>query len=326
MKLQTQVPLSAVSNQIDYESRLLLLGSCFAENIEEKLVGHKFKTFGNPFGILFHPASIERLISRSVNRQMYREEELFYLNERWHCFDVHSDLSHTRKEDLLLSLNQALLDTRQELAQCTHIMITLGTAWGYRHLSSDSLVGNCHKVPQREFKKELFSISEMETCLENMVGNVREVNTEAQLVFTVSPVRHLKDGFVENQRSKSHLIASLGQWLTTKTASELLHYFPAYELVMDELRDYRFYEADMVHPNAVAIAYIWEKFKGVWISAEAQATMEQVQEIQKGLQHRPFHPESEQHQRFMVTLQEKINKLRIRYPHMKFDWPMSGAQ
>ncbi|MGB5370527.1 MAG: GSCFA domain-containing protein [Flavobacteriaceae bacterium] len=326
MKLQTQVPLSAVSNQIDYESRLLLLGSCFADNIEEKLVGHKFKTFGNPFGILFHPASIQRLISRSVNRQMYGEEELFYLNGRWHCFDVHSDLSHTRKEDLLQSLNQALLDTRQELAQCTHIMITLGTAWGYRHLSSDSLVGNCHKVPQREFKKELFSISEMETCLENMVGNVREVNTEAQLVFTVSPVRHLKDGFVENQRSKSHLIASLGQWLATKTATEKLHYFPAYELVMDELRDYRFYEADMVHPNAVAIAYIWEKFKGVWISEDAHATMEQVQEIQNALQHRPFHPESEQHQRFMGALQEKINKLRIGYPHMKFDRPLPGKQ
>lgn len=326
MKLQTQVPLSVVSNQIDYESRLLLLGSCFAENMEEKLEFHKFSTLGNPFGILFHPRSIERLISRSVNRQMYSEEGLFYLNERWHCFDAHSDMSDVSKEDLLLSLNQALLSTRQELAQCTHILITLGTAWGYRHLSSDTLVGNCHKVTQREFKKELFSISEMETCLENMVGKVREINTKAQLVFTVSPVRHLKDGFVENQRSKSHLIASLGQWLAAKSATDKLHYFPAYELVMDELRDYRFYEADMVHPNAVAIAYIWEKFKEVWISADAHATMEQVLEIQSGLQHRPFHPESEHHKRFMGSLQEKINKLRIRYPEMKFDRSLPGKQ
>jgi hypothetical protein len=326
MKLQTQVPLTVVSNQIDYKSRLLLMGSCFAENIEEKLEGHKFSTFCNPFGILFHPRSIERLISRSVNRQMYGEAELFHLNGRWHCFDVHSDMSHAKKEVLLLSLNQALLATREELAQCTHIMITLGTAWGYRHLASDTMVGNCHKVPQREFKRELSSISELETCLEHMVGNVRKINTKAQLVFTVSPVRHLKDGFVENQRSKSHLIASLGQWLAIKKASEQLHYFPAYELVMDELRDYRFYEADMVHPNAVAIAYIWEKFKGVWISAEAQATMVQVLEIQKGLQHRPFHPESEQHQQFMGALQEKINKLQMRFPHMKFELPLPKKQ
>jgi hypothetical protein len=324
MKLQTQIPLKGVSNQIDYQSRLLLLGSCFAKNIEKKLEDHKFNALGNPFGTVFHPRSIERLLSRSVDRHMYGENELFYLNGRWHCFEVHSDMSHAKKEELLFSVNQALLNTRQALAQCTHILITLGTAWGYRHRSSNILVGNCHKVPQKEFKKELFSISEMEACLENIVGKVREINTEAQLVFTISPVRHLKDGFVENQRSKSHLIASLGQWLATKTETQRIHYFPAYELVMDELRDYRFYEADMVHPNAVAIAYIWEKFKGVWISAETHAIMEQVQEIQKGLQHRPFHPESEQHQRFKEALQYKINQLRILYPHMSFDWPLPG--
>ncbi|TFG76307.1 MAG: GSCFA domain-containing protein [Flavobacteriales bacterium] len=321
MKLQTQMPLTVASNQIDYQSFLWLLGSCFAENIEKKLEQHKFNVLGNPFGILFHPTSIERLLSRAVSQNMFTEKDLFFLNERWHCFEVHSDLSNAGKEDLLHSLNRALGFARQTMAQCTHILITLGTAWGYRHLYSGALVANCHKVPQREFEKELLSLAAIEECLENILGTIRTINPKAQLIFTISPVRHLKDGFIENQRSKSHLIASLGNWLATKSATEQLHYFPAYELMMDELRDYRFYEADMLHPNAVAIAYIWEKFKRVWISQKAFAIMDQVEEIQKSIQHRPFHPESEKHQRFRAVLREKIKGLEQRHPHMRFDGP-----
>jgi lysophospholipase L1-like esterase len=319
MKLQTQVPLQQAGNQIDYQSQVLLLGSCFVENIGKKLDYFKFRTLQNPFGILFHPKAIVNLVSRSIQKTGYTSDDVFHHNERWHCFDAHSDLSDISKDGLLQKLNHSLEQTNQQIAQTTHFVITMGTAWVYRHLATNSVVANCHKVPQKEFSKELLSVDAIVACLENMIGLIQSVNPNAHLIFTVSPVRHLKDGFVENQQSKAHLISAIHQIIDKNASlSPVEGYFPSYEIMMDELRDYRFYETDMVHPNQLAIDYIWERFKSTWISNKDYPIMEKVEAIQKGIEHRPFNPGSVQHQKFLGALQYKMQDLKNEYPFIDF--------
>ena len=319
MKLQTKIQLHPEQNQIDYESQLLILGSCFAENMGKKLDYFKFQSLQNPFGIFFHPLAIEKLISKAVHKEPYLEEDCFFLNEQWHCFDAHSNLSNPSKEKLLEKLNSGLEKTHQQLFKSTHIIITLGTAWVYRKNKSNQVVANCHKLPQQKFSKELLSVDAIQQSLVSTIESIQSINRNAQLVFTVSPVRHLKDGFVENQRSKAHLIAAIHSMMSPETQSRGLSYFESYEIMMDELRDYRFYDADMVHPNQVAIDYIWEKFRAVWISPNAHSVMEKVAAVQKGLQHLTFNPESEQYRTFRTSLEKKITYLQKEYPHMKFD-------
>jgi len=318
MKLQTKVPLQTADGQVDYLSQMLLLGSCFVENIGKKLEYYKFRSLQNPFGILFHPKAIEKLFSKSIQAFNYTAEDIFYHNERWHCFDAHSDLSDVSKEVLLLKLNDGLKDTRQQIFVSSHIVITLGTAWGYRKLESSAIVANCHKVPQKEFSKDLLSVENIVESLETIVDLIQSVNPTAQIIFTVSPVRHLKDGFVENQQSKAHLISAIGKVLSSRAQSREKHYFPSYEIMMDELRDYRFYKSDMVHPNELAVDYIWEKFKRVWISEKAFSTIEKVEEIQRGILHRPFNPMSIEHQKFLKSLNAKIQALQREFPSMEF--------
>ncbi len=319
MNLQTQVPLQQAEHQFDYQSQMLLLGSCFVENIGKKLDYYKFRSLQNPFGILFHPKALENLLSKSIQIFGYTEDDIFYHNERWHCFDAHSDLSDVSKEELLRKLNDGLKDTRQQISQSTHIIITLGTAWVYRKNASNVIVANCHKVPQKEFSKDLLSVDTIVKSLENTIGLIKSTNPNAQIIFTVSPVRHLKDGFVENQQSKAHLITAIQHVLEKNvTLSAVEGYFPSYEIMMDELRDYRFYKSDMIHPNELAVDYIWEKYKDVWISREAFATMEKVEEIQRGLKHRPFNSDSEEHQKFLDSLNDKTVALQKEYSFIKF--------
>ena len=315
MKLLTQIPLKKAQNQIDYTSQLLILGSCFSENIGTKLNHYKFQGLQNPFGILFHPLAIENLLFKAVQQDLYSEKDVFDLNERFHCFDSHSSLSAISKEELIANLNKSVGDTHAQLKKVSHIVITLGTAWVYRSVESSQVVANCHKVPQTKFNKELLGVDAIVKSLKNMQTMVTSMNTDAQLIFTVSPVRHLKDGFVENQLSKAHLISAVHQILKSENVS----YFPSYEIMMDELRDYRFYAQDMVHPNQLAIDYIWEKFQDTWISYGVKETMNKVDGIQNGLRHRPFHPESEQHKKFLKSLQAKIAYIKEEYPFMEFN-------
>jgi hypothetical protein len=315
MKLQTQIPLARANAPIDYQSNLLLLGSCFVENIGEKLNYYKFRSVGNPLGILFHPLALEKLVSRAVDQNNYTEREVFFRDELWHCFDAHSDLSHISKEVVLQKLNDGLHLTHQRLKSATHLLITLGTAWAYINKETDKLVANCHKVPQGKFQKILLSVDEIKHSLERSIQKAITVNPGVQIIFTISPVRHLRDGFVENQLGKSHLITALHQVLKDHPQAA---YFPAYEILMDELRDYRFYAADMVHPNALAIGYIWEKFRDTWIAAHILPLMEKVDEVQKGLLHRPFQPSSDRHRAFVKSLEQKISYLKEQVPDMEF--------
>jgi lysophospholipase L1-like esterase len=315
MDFRTNIQLQKESNQIDYNSSLVLIGSCFSENISKKLNYFKFNTYSNPFGILFNPKAIETLITNAINLKEYTEKDIFNLNERWHCFDAHSDLSNSTKIELLSNLNTAIKSTNKQLETASHIIITLGTAWTYRFIETDSFVGNCHKVPQKKFLKELLSVKKIIASLENLITLIKSVNPKVNIIFTVSPVRHLKDGFVENMQSKGQLLTAIHQIIDKR---EQLYYFPSYEIMMDDLRDYRFYNSDMVHPNETAVNYIWEQFKNVWIDENAASIMKEIDSIQKGLAHKPFNPNSEQHQQFLITLQEKINILQNKFPSINF--------
>lgn len=316
MNFTTKIPITQNANPIDYNSIIVSFGSCFAENMGDKFEYFKFRNTTNPFGIIFNPVSIAKLIERAVVQRYFTKDDIFFFNERWHCYEVHSDCSTTTSKALLDNLNQLLLDTQKQLQQATHIIITYGTSWVYRHIETNAIVANCHKVPQKQFSKELLSIDSIQKAIQNTVSLIATLNPKCNFIFTVSPVRHLKDGFVENQVSKAHLIAAI--YATTNTKQQTLNYFPSYEIMMDELRDYRFYADDMMHPSPMAIDYIWERFAATQIAASAITTMELVQTIQKGLAHRPFNPYSKSHQKFEANLKEKIATLEAQYSFMKF--------
>lgn len=319
MQFRTQIPISKTDNPIDYNSKVISLGSCFAENMAEKFDYFKFQNSTNPFGIIFNPVSIEKIMSRIVKEEFYTEKDVFFYNERWHSYEVHSDLSNSDRQELLETLNKAISETYKHLKEATHIIITYGTSWIYRNIESDEIVANCHKVPQKQFSKELLSVEVIQKSIQNTIDLIQVLNPNINFIFTVSPVRHIKDGFAENQLSKSHLFAAVHEVLKTHNSQLITHnYFPSYEIMMDELRDYRFYTEDMLHPNQVAIDYIWHKFSENYISEDSISTMQEVSEIQKSLRHRSFNPESEQHQKFLAKLQQKISSIQEKWTHIKF--------
>lgn len=301
MNFRTKISIKQEQNTINYQSKIVLLGSCFTQNIGDKLAFYKFKTLINPLGILFHPAAIAKIISASLENQFFTEKDLIFHEERWHCLDIHSVFSSKDKLVVLQQANESLQKTNKAITNASHIFITLGTAWVYRFLKTNKIVANCHKIPQKKFQKELLSVDEIKTSLATIIAKVKKVNPKASIVFTVSPVRHLKDGFIENQLSKAHLLTAIHQLNTS--------YFPAYEIQMDDLRDYRFYKKDMIHPNELSIDYIWKKFAETWIDFSEKEIMNQINQIQKGLAHKPFNFQSKKHQLFLDSLKKKIKIL-----------------
>ncbi|WP_297333482.1 GSCFA domain-containing protein [Flavobacterium sp.] len=318
MQFTTQIPVAVNNQQIDYNSRIVSLGSCFAVNIGRRLEYFKFRNITNPFGILFHPLALQKAIGFALNNKTFSEADIFFHNERWQCYDAHSDLSHNDPAALTERLNKANALLRENLLNASHIIITLGTAWVYQLNATGETVANCHKVPQQQFTKHLMSVNDSKQSLTAIIDLIRQANPTAQLIFTISPVRHIKDGFTENQHSKSNLFSALQDVLQSENYYSGTFYFPSYEIMMDELRDYRFYAADMIHPNETAIAYIWERFTESCIKPEAFTIMKEADTIQKGLLHRPFNAESDQHKDFLRKLSDRAEKLNQQYPHITF--------
>jgi hypothetical protein len=318
MQFSTQIPIIKSSNPIDYSSKIVSLGSCFAVNIGQKFDYFKFRNTTNPFGILFHPLALEKFITYAISSKKFTDDNVFEHNGLWHSFDAHSDLSHPEINILLNNLNDACSSANAKLKEATHLIITLGTAWVYRFAETGVLVANCHKIPQKQFTKEILSVDAIRQSLENITGMIAKVNPETHIIFTVSPVRHIKDGFTENQWSKSNLISALQHIINNKQQTQNTAYFPSYEIMMDELRDYRYYAEDMIHPSTIAVDYIWKRFTGAYITPQAQETMKLADNIQKGLTHRPFNPYTPQHLEFLSKLDTKIKTLQEEYPHIAF--------
>lgn len=320
MKLQTEILLQSEENQIDYSSKILLLGSCFSENIGAKFDYFKFYNLQNPFGVIFNPVSIEKLIIRAIDNKPFSYVDIFQHDQIWKCFETHSELGSLDKHDFLQNLNSALQNLREALFNSSHIILTIGTAWVYRHLEKNEIVANCHKLPQQNFKKELLSIETILASIQNSIESISAVNPNTSFIITVSPVRHIKDGLVENSLSKAYLISAIHNFINLRSSivNRQSFYFPSYEIMMDELRDYRFYAEDMMHPNKTAIKIIWQKFSGVWISSKTDSLQKEIASIQNGLNHKPFNPKSAEHIHFLGKVQQKISSLKKLFPDIQF--------
>ncbi|CAL65219.1 GSCFA domain-containing protein [Christiangramia forsetii] len=315
MDFRTKVPIKEGRPKIEHSSGVFLIGSCFVENIGAKLEWFKFRNLQNPTGIVFHPSPIRRFFQRMSNHEEYQKKHILEFNDRWQSLEAHSDMRRDTEGECLQNLNSALKKSREFIENATHVIISLGTAWGYVYEGQEEIAANCHKIPQKKFKKELSSINEIVNDLEVIDHSVSQINNNAKIIYTISPIRHLKDGFQENQQSKAHLIAAVHQFLNSNAQS---NYFPSYEILMDELRDYRFYSEDMLHLNQVAIDYIWNSFSEKWMSQNSLNLNLKIDKIQKSLSHRPLAENSLSHRKFLTKLQVKIEEIQKKHPEIMF--------
>jgi hypothetical protein len=299
---------------MELRDRIFLIGSCFTEHISSRLLQHKFRVFENPHGILFNPSSICNSIRDCIHRKTYTEEELFDDQGIWSSWDFHSRFSHLEPGQALESMNSSVAVAHEALQSSKWIIITLGSAFVYQ-LGSGRVVANCHKAPSSLFTKRLLGPEEVMSGLDNIIHQLRVFSPGIQVLLTVSPVRHLREGLVENNRSKAVLIHCVHQ-LVSKFDD--IHYFPAYELVIDDLRDYRFYAEDMVHPNYQATRYVWDKFIEACISPASRQAVKEIQALRVSMAHKPLHPGSPAHRAFLQKQKIIAEDLAAKYPYLDF--------
>lgn len=307
MKLFSEVPIHPIENKIDYKSKILAIGSCFASDIGKKLMDAEFQALVNPFGTQFHPLAIEHTFNRIYARELYVDSEIFYHNGLYFSWDHSTTFSKPQKEETLREVNERLEEGNSFLSQTTHFIITLGTAWAYYLPRGDFYVSNCHKVPQHHFKKLLLSQEQLQHSIQSLILKIKDVRPQAEIIFTISPVRHIRDGYRENNISKGALHLALHQ--IVKDFPDI-HYFPSYEIVLDELRDYRYFGTDLAHINALGLDYIWNKFSQHYFSQEALDIMKQIEKIKKAAQHRAQNPTSVQHKKFVYDTLKKATELK----------------
>lgn len=296
-----------IDNQIDYKSTIMLVGSCFADNIGNKLTSLRFNTILNPHGILYNPLSIEKCFNDIVENRNYKKDDLLYFNERWLSLNHHGCFSNSSAELCLHNINSSIEKAHKHLSKCSHIIITLGTSIVYYSKDNNSSVGNCHKIPADRFYSRRISIEETTISLSNIISSVRDVNSNVHIIFTVSPIRHWKNGAIENMRSKSTLILGISE---VCSKYENTSYFPAYEIMMDDLRDYRFYAQDMIHPSEMAVEYIWNTFSETYIDRSCDEKMMLADKLNKAKAHRferdASMQEMEKFNKYIASLEEKI--------------------
>lgn len=301
---------------ITYRSKMMFTGSCFTENIGNKLRKLKFKVNINPFGIIYNPVSVFDSLNFIIDKTLFKEKDLFFYNEYWHSFYHHGKFSHTDKELTLRSVNESINNAHNFLKDSDFLFITLGTAWIYRHIKTDMTVANCHKVPSSEFKKILLTSEEISEKFNLIIRCLQRFNPKIKLIFSVSPVRHLKDGFSENFLSKAVIRTSIESIIKT---SKNIYYFPAYEILNDDLRDYRFYDIDLVHPNEVAVNYIFNFFQKSFFDNETLALTKEISKIISAVSHKIFVLDTEQTQKFLNSGLDKIKKLTEKHPYIDFE-------
>ncbi|XOV95136.1 MAG: GSCFA domain-containing protein [Bacteroidota bacterium] len=291
------------SFKISIKDQIILMGSCFAENIGQKLIGYKFKCLTNPTGVIYNPISLFKLLETAIHKNV-DQKRVIKNGEIFYHWDAHSTVSANAKDKLIESYIARLQATKSTIQSAKVLIVTFGSSWVYRHQSSDAIVANCHKIPQKEFTKSILSVNQIVDSYQEAIRSVRSINPELHIIFTVSPVRHIKDGLAQNNLSKSVLIQAVNEIVNIdKKAS----YFPSYELIIDVLRDYRFFKEDMVHPTDQAIQYVWKEFVNVYFDQQTRDFILEWDKILKDINHRPFHPESAAHQIFLKSL---VNKLK----------------
>jgi lysophospholipase L1-like esterase len=301
------------SKKINYSNKCFFIGSCFSENIGSQMSKYKFDVLMNPNGILFNPYSIFKALNDIIEYKPLTENELFFANDVWNHWDYHSRFSSPDKKKCILEINQSKQNANLFLKQTDVLFITLGSAHAYFLQENNELVGNCHKVPQQQFNKQLLSIDKIIEQGTKLIHKINRFNPNLSIVFTVSPVRYIRDGIIENNRSKARLIEAVHELIANNPNCI---YFPAYELIIDDLRDYRFYETDLVHPNEQAIDYVFEKLKETFFATETKDLFLKISNIIKAKSHKPFNAETSKHKQFKSSLLKECNDLIADYPFL----------
>ncbi len=311
MNFRTAVFPEASANKISYGTPVLLNGSCFTQNIGNKLKRFKFPVFTNPFGVLYNPVSVLKSFDFIMKRHYFDRHDLGYYHEQYYSFYHHSAFSDADAEACLRHINANIHDAIEFLGQAQFVFISLGTAKIYEYKKTGQVVSNCHKIPAREFIHRLLGLEECLLSLQDLIHSLHDFNNRLQVIFTISPVRHWKDGAVENQLSKSILFYAVHE---TIKSNKHCTYFPSYEIMMDDLRDYRFYDSDLLHPNEMGIQYIWEKFSEAFIDNQSKELMNDIEEIIKAYNHRPFNKESQAYLNFVKKYTDKVERIIRKYP------------
>ncbi len=317
MDFHTTVELPQGMPPVTYEQEILLLGSCFAENIGALLAEHKFRLDINPFGILYNPSSVSAALREIIAGKQYTKEELFYYQGCWHSPRHHGIFSASEAEESLQIINSRLRRASVSFEKLDWLMVTLGTSYIYEEKRTGTVVANCHKLPESTFNRRRLTVAEIVSDYTSLLVGMFSRCPRLKVLFTVSPIRHARDGMHANQLSKSTLLLAIDSLQAAFPGK--VFYFPSYEIVLDELRDYRFYAEDMLHPSSVAVNYLWECFSKTFFTDETCRTMKAVAEIERALAHKPFHPDSEAYKSFLGQIVLKIERLKGKYPYLDFE-------
>jgi hypothetical protein len=312
----TPVTIPPAPFEIDFASKVFFMGSCFAENIGRCLQADKFRVCCNPFGVVYNPLALSGNLMKLIEKDRFTEDDLSFYNELWFSYSHYTLFSDTTREACLDRINGQFLHAKKFIAQADVLFLTLGTSWAYRLKETGEIVANCHRIPASKFDRFNASVSEMVGALTSSVNALRKTNPSLKVVFTVSPIRHWKDGAIENQRSKAALILTVAAIQNNLTG---IYYFPAYEIMIDELRDYRFYAADKLHPSEEAKEYLWEKFISAFLRDETKEILRNVERILNSVKHKPRFPSTKAFQKFIDDITENIRKLRKEYPFLDFN-------
>lgn len=313
---RTVIKTSRSNVQLDHKNQILSLGSCFANHIGNRLKNLKFNILLNPFGTLYNPVSIFNSVRILGQKKHFGETDLIFHQGIYSSWYHHSDFSSMNAQDCLSKINQAIVGANHFLQYTDRVLITYGTARVYNLKSNGETVSNCHKIPASEFIHQCLNVAQIQLCIEETIGLLQKFNPAMKIILTVSPIRHLKDGFEGNMLSKASLIVAIHQIISSNPD---VFYFPSYEILMDDLRDYRFYEKDMLHPNEQAIDYIWMNFIDSLISEDSKNTLPEIDRIMKALAHRPSYPNSPEHISFCEKINKWIENLHQIAPYINFE-------
>ena len=323
MQWSLPINIKPPSQLVNYPSKLLFVGSCFSEHIGTGLSDLKFDVLQNPHGILFSPDAITQAFNDYCSARVYGQQDLFELDGIWYSWNHHSRFSDPNPAVVLQRINNSIQQAHQFIKQANFLIVTLGSSFSYRLTDSakrackqvNDPVANCHRAPANWFCKELMPIDHLVKSFSFAIQQIKKLNPSLSIFFTISPVRHIRDGVQDNNRSKARLFETIQQLEELDTS---LYYFPAYELVVDILRDYRFYDVDLVHPNYAATTFVIDHFMKTCLSPKAQDLAEQIKKIQLAYRHRPQHSNSPSHHQFLTQFSEKADTLQKNYPFLDF--------
>jgi hypothetical protein len=312
-QLSTIVTVQPFFPQVTYDDKIVMAGSCFAEHMAQKLSRYKYNVQSNPFGILYNPASLASSFERIAHNDLYRVEELVYHDGLYHSMDHHGSFSGVNAEDTVQKINSSIEATRNHIRDSKFIFVSLGTSRIYRYKETGKIAGNNHKIPMTHFEPGIISIEECYKEMERLYQAIHQLTPHAHVIWTVSPIRHIKDGLVENQRSKAALILAIEQFLATFSNTV---YFPAYEIMIDQLRDYRFYARDLIHPSELAVDIIWEVFCNTYLDPRESQHHSSIEKIKKAMEHRILHNNKTAIKNFAAAQLRSLDHLASIFPDM----------